>query len=39
MQTLAIDLGKQSFHLYGITDDGGGHFAQSKPSEAARCGD
>ncbi|WP_432815275.1 IS110 family transposase [Sphingorhabdus sp.] len=22
MQTLAIDLGKQSFHLYGITDDG-----------------
>jgi transposase len=22
MQTLAIDLGKQSFHIYGITDDG-----------------
>jgi hypothetical protein len=22
MQTLAIDLGKQSFHIYGITCDG-----------------
>ena len=22
MQALAIDLGKQSFHIYGITDDG-----------------